>query len=71
MSSIIGNKIKVSVFGESHGDAIGVIIDGLPAGHRINFDFVHEEMRRRAPGQDSISTSRVEKDIPKVLTWNF
>ncbi len=71
MSSIIGNKIKVSVFGESHGDAIGVIIDGLPAGHRINFDFVHEEMRRRAPGQDSLSTSRIEKDIPKVLSGIF
>jgi len=71
MSSIIGNKIKVSVFGESHGDAIGVIIDGLPSGHRINFDFVHEEMRRRAPGQDSLSTSRVEKDIPKVLSGIF
>lgn len=71
MSSIIGNKIKVSIFGESHGDAIGVVIDGLPAGHKINFDFVHEEMRRRAPGQDSLSTSRVEKDIPKVLSGIF
>ncbi|WP_346896456.1 chorismate synthase [Clostridium sp. UBA7503] len=71
MSSIIGNKIKVSIFGESHGDAIGVVIDGLPAGHRINFDFVHEEMRRRAPGKDSLSTSRVEKDMPKVLSGIF
>ncbi|WP_346962466.1 chorismate synthase [Clostridium sp.] len=71
MSSIIGNKIKVSIFGESHGDAIGVVIDGLPAGHKINFDFVYEEMRRRAPGQDSLSTSRVENDIPKVLSGIF
>ena len=71
MGSIIGNKIKVSIFGESHGEAIGVVIDGLPAGHRIDFNFVYEEMRRRAPGQDSLSTPRVEKDIPKVLSGIF
>jgi chorismate synthase len=71
MSSIIGNKIKVSIFGESHGDAIGVVIDGLPPGHKIDFDFVYEEMKRRAPGQDSLSTLRVEKDVPKVLSGIF
>ncbi len=71
MGSIIGNKIKVSIFGESHGDAIGVMIDGLPAGHKIDFEFVYEEMRRRAPGQDSLSTPRVEKDIPKILSGIF
>lgn len=71
MSSIIGTKIKISVFGESHGEAIGVVIDGLPAGYYIDFDFIYEEMKRRAPGQDSLSTTRVEKDIPRVLSGVF
>ncbi|MFR1710013.1 MAG: chorismate synthase [Clostridium sp.] len=71
MGSIIGSKIKVSIFGESHGEAIGVVIDGLPAGHKIDFEFVYEEMRRRAPGKDSLSTSRSERDIPKILSGIF
>ena len=50
MSSIIGTKVKISVFGESHGEAIGVVIDGLPAGYDIDFDKVYEDMKRRAPG---------------------
>lgn len=71
MSSIIGTKVKISVFGESHGDAIGVVIDGLPAGYDIDFDKVYEEMRRRAPGQDKFSTPRVETDIPRILSGIF
>ncbi len=71
MSSIIGTKVKISLFGESHGEAIGVVIDGLPAGHDIDFDKVYEEMKRRAPGQNNLSTPRVEKDIPRVLSGIF
>lgn len=71
MSSIIGTKVKISVFGESHGEAIGVVIDGLPAGYDINFDKVYEEMKRRAPGQNNLSTARVEKDVPRVLSGIF
>ncbi|MEG1870815.1 MAG: chorismate synthase, partial [Peptostreptococcaceae bacterium] len=71
MSSIVGTKIKMSVFGESHGEAIGVVIDGLPSGYDIDFDFIYEEMKRRAPGQDSLSTPRLEKDIPRVLSGVF
>lgn len=71
MSSILGRKIKISVFGESHGEAIGVVIDGLPPGHIINFDWVYEEMRRRAPGQNKFSTTRVEKDLPRILSGIF
>lgn len=71
MSSIIGRKIKVSVFGESHGEAIGVVIDGLPAGYKINFEEIYIEMQRRAPGKDRLSTTRVEKDMPKILSGIF
>lgn len=71
MSSIIGNKLKISIFGESHGEAIGVVIDGMPAGYDIDFENVHKELRRRAPGQNQYSTSRKEKDIPRVLSGIF
>lgn len=71
MSSIIGTKVKISVFGESHGEAIGVVIDGLPAGYDIDFNRVYEEMKRRAPGQSNLSTTRVEKDLPRVLSGIF
>ncbi|MEG0307958.1 MAG: chorismate synthase [Clostridium sp.] len=71
MSSIIGTKVKVSVFGESHGEAIGVVIDGLPAGYDINLDNVYSDMKRRLPGQDEFSTPRVEKDIPRILSGIF
>lgn len=68
MSSIIGNKFKISVFGESHGEAIGCVIDGIPAGIEINFDEVYKDMKRRAPGKDKTATPRLEKDIPHVLS---
>lgn len=71
MSSILGTKVKISVFGESHGEAIGVVIDGLPAGHTIDFDWVYEEMKRRSPGRNKFSTTRVEKDVPRVLSGIF
>ena len=51
MSSTYGEKIKISVFGESHGNGIGVVIDGLPAGVKIDMDKVLVQMSRRAPGQ--------------------
>ena len=71
LSSIIGNKLKVSVFGESHGTAIGVVIDGLPSGVTINYNQIQEELERRAPGRDEISTSRKEKDIPNIISGIF
>lgn len=71
MSSIIGSKVKISVFGESHGEAIGVVIDGLPAGYNIDFNQVYSEMKRRAPGQNKLSTTRIEKDVPKILSGIF
>lgn len=66
MSSTWGNNIKISIFGESHGVGIGVVIDGLPAGEKIDFDEVQFQMNRRAPGQDNTSTPRREEDMPEV-----
>lgn len=66
MSSIWGNNIKVSIFGESHGPAIGVTIDGIPAGLPVDMDYIMSEMRRRAPGQN-LSTPRKEHDEPEIL----
>lgn len=67
MSSIWGNNIKVSIFGESHGPAIGVTIDGIPAGLPVDMDYIGSEMKRRAPGQ-SLSTARKELDTPEILS---
>lgn len=68
MSSTFGNKIKISIFGESHGNGIGVVIDGLPAGEKINMDAVLAQMARRAPGKDKTATPRKESDLPKILS---
>lgn len=68
MSSIIGNRIKVSIFGESHGEAIGCVIDGLPAGIELDFDKIYSDMSRRAPGKDRTATPRLEKDEPHVVS---
>ena len=68
MSNTLGNKIKCTVFGQSHSEAIGVVIDGLPAGFKPDFDRVGAVMKRRAPGASTFSTSRVEADEPVVLS---
>ena len=63
-----GENVKISIFGESHGPAIGVVIDGLPAGQKIDMQDVYLQMSRRAPGKDRAATPRLEKDIPRVLS---
>ena len=68
MSSTWGNHIKISIFGESHGVGIGIVIDGLPAGEELNFDEIQFQMNRRAPGNDSTSTPRREEDMPEVCS---
>ncbi len=68
MSSVIGDRIKLSIFGESHGEAIGCVIDGLPAGIKIDMNAVYKDMQRRAPGKDKTATPRLEKDIPHILS---
>lgn len=67
MASVYGTKLKLSVFGESHGDAIGVVIDGFPAGLKLDFDEISAFMKRRAPG-GSFSTKRKEPDIPRIVS---
>ena len=67
MSSQFGNRIKVSLFGESHGAAIGVVVDGLPAGEAIDLDVLSQFMARRAPGQGTHTTARREADAVRVL----
>lgn len=71
MSSIWGSNLKISVFGESHGEAIGVVLDGLPAGEEINFDEIKTQMKRRRPGSGSLVTSRDESDAAHVVSGLF
>jgi chorismate synthase len=68
MSSTFGKHIKISIFGQSHSAAIGVVIDGLPSGFRIDFDELHAFMARRAPGKNNYSTKRSEADLPEILS---
>ncbi len=67
MSSTFGKNLHISVFGGSHTEAIGVVIDGLPAGETIDQDALLRQMARRAPGRDKSSTPRKESDIPRIL----
>ena len=67
MSSTWGNKIRISVFGQSHAEAIGVCIDGLPAGERVDREELGRFMQRRAPGRSKVSTPRREADEVKIL----
>ena len=68
MSSVIGEKIRLSVFGESHGAAVGCVIDGLPSGFELDIEKINSEMARRAPGKDKTSTQRKEDDIPEIIS---
>lgn len=68
MSSTWGKKVKISIFGESHGNGIGVVIDGLPAGFKVDNDKLLAQMARRAPGKDKTATPRKENDLPNVLS---
>ena len=68
MSSIVGENIKVSVFGQSHSKAIGVVIDGLPAGLTIDMEELKAFMKRRAPGGKAYATARKEADVPEFLS---
>ena len=67
MSSTWGNKIKISVFGQSHAEAIGVCVDGLPAGEQVDREELGRFMQRRAPGRTAVSTPRREADEVKIL----
>ena len=67
MSSTYGENLKLSIFGQSHGAAIGMTLDGIPAGLPVNFEKLQEFLNRRAPGQNGWSTPRAEADRPEFL----
>ena len=67
MSSRMGKTVTVEIFGESHARAIGMTMDGVPAGFRIDFDRLNAFMARRAPGRDAAATARREADLPQFL----
>lgn len=68
MSSIYHGRLTVSIFGQSHGSAIGVTMDGLPAGEAIDLEELQTFLNRRAPGQNDWSTPRKEEDRPEFLS---
>ncbi len=67
MSSTYGENLKLSIFGQSHGPAIGMTLDGIPAGLPVDLDALQEFLNRRAPGQNDWSTPRKEADKPEFL----
>lgn len=66
--STFGKLLKISTFGESHGEAIGGVLDGFPAGVKLNLDLVQNQLDRRKPGQSRISTQRKESDTLQILS---
>ena len=66
-----GNIFKLTTFGESHGEAMGGVIDGCPAGVSIDLDAIEKQMMRRRPGQSTIVTQRKETDTVRFLSGIF
>lgn len=71
MDNTFGQAFKITTFGESHGKAIGVIIDGCPAGITLDLEFIQRELTRRKPGQSKIVTQRKEEDEFQILSGEF
>ncbi|MBR6717186.1 MAG: chorismate synthase [Oscillospiraceae bacterium] len=71
MASSFGEKLRVSIFGESHGNGIGALIEGLPAGESIDFERLMRFMERRQGGRNALSTTRKEPDIPEFVSGIF
>jgi len=71
MGSIYGKLFQISTFGESHGPAVGVVVQGCPSGIDFDLDFVQSELDRRKPGQSRITTQRKEADSIEVLSGVF
>ncbi len=68
MSCSFGERIKITIFGQSHSEAMGVVIDGLPAGFELDFEKIQNFLNRRAPGRNSMSTSRKEADKFSIVS---
>jgi chorismate synthase len=71
MSNSFGNAFKITTWGESHGDAVGVVIDGCPPGIPITLEEIQNDLDRRRPGQSEISTQRKEGDKAEILSGVF
>ena len=69
--SSFGTIFKLSTFGESHGPAIGGVIDGVPANIPLSLEAIQDELARRKPGQSSIVTQRKESDLVQILSGVF
>ena len=68
MSNTFGHNFRVTTFGESHGGAVGVVIDGCPSGYKIDMDYIQTWLDRRRPGQSHLSTPRAELDKVECLS---
>ena len=68
MSSSFGDAVRVTIFGQSHSEAIGCVVDGLPAGFPVDLDELQAFLERRAPGRSDTSTTRTEPDRPRILS---
>lgn len=71
MRNTFGNVFTLTTFGESHGAAVGGVIDGFPAGIKVDVDFIQSELARRKPGQSNLTTSRKEEDMVEILSGVF
>ena len=71
MRNTFGNIFTLTTFGESHGEAVGGVVDGMPAGVDIDLDFIQHELSRRRPGQSRVTTSRNEPDKVEILSGIF
>jgi len=68
MSSMQGDALRISIFGQSHGEAVGVVVEGLPPGEEVDIPKLHAFLGRRAPGRSVLATARKEDDAPRFLS---
>ena len=71
MASVFGNNIKLSIFGQSHSEAIGISFDGLPCGFKIDMEKLQIFLDRRAPGRNTLTSKRSENDKPEFVSGLF
>ena len=71
MRNTFGNLFTLTTYGESHGPAVGGVIDGMPAGVEVDLAFIQHELDRRRPGQSDLTTSRDEADKVELLSGVF
>ena len=68
MSSTYGRDLRLTIFGQSHSPAIGMTLEGIPAGEPVDLEELRRFLQRRAPGQNDYSTPRKEADVPEFLS---